>query len=299
MDWVTPNGVNNILYKDMLQQYNLLIGGMIGSGKTTIINGMIYSALFRFPYGCSKAAQFILLDPKRVSLRKYSVLPHCLYYARGANEMLFALKAAEKLMMQRYNMADNAGLEEWVDDGDLYIFVDEFADLMLTDKKHYEPVLQRLGQLGRAAHVHLVLATQLPNRDVITKKIKGNMVSSVALHCREWIESKQVIGMSGAERLPLYGDCIYQTPSKTVHYTGLKRYSDEEIQKQIDWWTVQNPGEAEAIQRSFRASMAGLRAKAPDTSGTAFLLRQRLDREECERRTRYAGNISNGVWHVY
>lgn len=240
MTYTTPSGEIHPLYRDLLAQHNVLIAGQIGTGKSVTINGMIYTALYRLPGSGPRRAQFILIDPKRVELRKYAALPHVLRYAREPEEMLPALQYGEKIMMERYHKADAAGVNEWADDGDLYIIVDEFADMMLTSKRAVEPVLQRIGQLGRAAHVHLVLATQIPSRQVITAKIKANMSCSVALHCRETIESRQVIGHKGAEELPQYGQCIYQTPSEERRRL-VPMYTAEQLAERMKWWTDQAP----------------------------------------------------------
>lgn len=252
MTWTTPAGERHLIYKDMLEQHNLLIAGQIGTGKSTLIHALIYTALYQAPGQVS----FILLDPKRVELRKYASLPHTVKYARDIPDMVAALELAATIMMDRYHKADRAGVNEWTADGDLYIIVDEFADLMLSAKKQAEPILQKIGQLGRAAHVHLILATQIPSRQIITAKIKANMSSSVALHCREKIESRQIIGHAGAENLPQFGDCIYQTPSRETHYTGLPMIPETDLAARVQWWTGQTrpPVKTSLLRRLFRSA---------------------------------------------
>ena len=75
--YTTPTGEYYTLYKDMLSQPHLLIAGATGSGKSVVINGLVYTALYDSP----ARVQFILIDPKRVELVEYKQLPHTIKYA--------------------------------------------------------------------------------------------------------------------------------------------------------------------------------------------------------------------------
>jgi S-DNA-T family DNA segregation ATPase FtsK/SpoIIIE len=238
MNWETPAGKINVLYRDILQQPHTLIAGATGSGKSVIINGLIYTALYSLPG--DEHTQIILCDPKRVELAKYSRLPHTIAHAKTIPDIISVLEGASGVMERRFQDMERRGLVE-ADLGHIYIFVDEYADLMLNcTKKELKPI-QHIAELGRAAHVHLILATQTPNRQVITANIAVNMTCKIALRCDRDIESRQIIGVKGAEQLPEHGDCLYKAPgSGAVHYTGVKMYSEEELQARISWWTEQN-----------------------------------------------------------
>ena len=84
--WRTPGGIANNSVLDMLKQTHLLIAGSTGSGKSVLINTLIYTALFRSP----AAVRFVLIDPKRVELVDYSELPHTLKYASEPPEIIKA-----------------------------------------------------------------------------------------------------------------------------------------------------------------------------------------------------------------
>ena len=96
--WTTPTGDYFTLYKDMLKQPHLLIAGATGSGKSVIINGLVYTALYDSP----AAVQFILIDPKRVELVDYKPLPHTVQYASEPGEMVQALEKAMEITESRY-----------------------------------------------------------------------------------------------------------------------------------------------------------------------------------------------------
>ena len=96
--WRTPGGIANNSVLDMLKQTHLLIAGSTGSGKSVLINTLIYTALFRSP----AAVRFVLIEPKRVELVDYSELPHTLKYASEPPEIITALNASIAEMEARY-----------------------------------------------------------------------------------------------------------------------------------------------------------------------------------------------------
>lgn len=221
----------------MLRQPHLLIAGSTGSGKSVLINSILHTALHQAP----NRVKFILIDPKRVELVDYKPLPHTLMYASEPPEILSALLCAEEIMEQRYTQMQRNRAKKW-DGADIYIIVDEFADLMTTAKHQTLPPLLRLAQLGRAAGVHLIIATQRPTRDIITGQIKVNLDSRVALRCPTAQDSRNIINARGAETLPRYGYGYYLTPETMqpqliqVPYTA-----PEAAQLIIQHWSRQQP----------------------------------------------------------
>lgn len=202
-----PTGTVPRLCLDILDQPHTLIAGATGSGKSVLINDLIYTALFSPP--CDK--QFILIDPKRVELRSYRKLPYTLIYASEPADMVSAINKAVDIMERRYKRMTRRG-EKQSREPHIYIIVDEFADLMTTLKRQTVPALCRLAQLGRAANIHLILATQRPTKDIVTGQIKVNIDARVALRCPTAQDSRNIINTTGAEQLPRHGFCYYLTP---------------------------------------------------------------------------------------
>ena len=233
--WRTPGGQCSGLYEDMARQPHLLIAGATGSGKSVVINGIIYSLL-----ACNSPAkvQFILLDPKRVELVQYKALPHTICYASEPDEHVQALKKAIALIEDRYRTMQKAGLRK-SEDSDVYVIIDELADLMTTQKKEVMPLLQRICQIGRAANVHVIAATQCPLACILPTAIKVNFDARVGLRCRSGQDSRNILGVTGCETLPRYGFGYYMRPEGTdrlpMHY-----FTDEQIQDRITWWTSQS-----------------------------------------------------------
>lgn len=217
---------------DILKQPHTLIAGATGSGKSVLINSLIYTALFSAP----SEKQFILIDPKRVELADYRKLPHVIRYASEPREIMQAITTAVQIMERRYKGMQKRG-ERKSTEPDVYIIVDEFADLMTTQKRDTLPALCRLAQLGRAANMHLILATQRPTRDIVTGQIKVNIDSRIALRCPTAQDSRNIINEKGAELLPRCGSGYYLTP-ETVHPVMVEiPYSEpDDIYTIITYW---------------------------------------------------------------
>lgn len=232
--WNTPETTVNGLCADILNQPHLLIAGATGSGKSVLINSIIYNALADSP----AKVKLILIDPKRVELVKYRQLPHCARYASEPEDMLQTLIDCIELMESRYKAMQKRG-EVKSKAAHVFIIVDEFADLMTTQKRETLPHLCRLAQLGRAANVHLILATQRPTRDIINGQIKVNMDARIALRCPTAQDSQNIIGCKGAEALPRYGYGYYSTPDG-LRVVQIPMVAPEAIASRCQFWQKQN-----------------------------------------------------------
>lgn len=235
--YLSPTGDRYTLYADMLRQPHLMIAGATGSGKSVIINALIYTALFNHPTDGSGGSLFILIDPKRVELSQYKDLPHVLQYASEPDTMRQALYNAMQLCENRYRAMQEDGSRLY-SGGDVYIIIDEFADLMTTQKRLIMPVVQRLAQIGRAAKVHIILATQTPIAKVLPTEIKCNFDARVALRTRSAQDSRNITGVAGCEALPRYGYAYYMTPENTK-LTAVPMIDEKELAARVKWWTAQ------------------------------------------------------------
>lgn len=228
--WETPQGSYYNLFSDMLKQPHLLVAGATGSGKSVVINGLVYTALYDSP----AAVQFILIDPKRVELVDYKPLPHTVQYASEPGEMVQALAKAMEITESRYRAMQAQRVKKY-SGAALYVIIDELADLMTTDRRHVQPLLQRLAQIGRAANVHIIAATQCPLSAVIPTPIKVNFDSRVGLRTRSKQDSRNILGLPGCETLPRYGQGYYMTPAGLQLY-NIPMYDPAEVQRLVNYW---------------------------------------------------------------
>lgn len=246
-EWKTPGGSAAAVCLDMLKQPHLLIAGSTGSGKSVLLNSLIYTALFQAPHRYN----FILIDPKRVELSQYKRLPHTLIYCNKPPDIITALNRVLNLMEYRFSYMEQHNLKEW-DNDHTYIIIDEFADLMTTSKRETLPALLRLAQLGRAARIHLIIATQRPTRDIINGQIKVNLDSRIALRCPTAQDSRNIINTKGAETLPRFGFGYYLTPETMQPQKIIIPYTPpEELAAHVQWWEVQNEPPPKKKRRIF------------------------------------------------
>lgn len=244
--WRAPGGLCWPIYRDMLEnQPHIMIAGATGSGKSVVINALMYTALYKFPGGKSGAVDeansvgFILIDPKRVELADYKALPHTLRYASEPAEMVQAIQYAMDVTEDRYRIMQNQRVKEW-QGSQVYVIIDEFADLMTTNKKQVQPLIQRLTQIGRAAKVHIILSTQYPIVKIVPTEIKINFNARIGLHTATAQDSRNIIGQSGCELLPRYGQGYYMTPEGVKLY-NIPMIEQEELAARVKWWTDQKP----------------------------------------------------------
>ena len=227
----TPGGTFYTLYRDMLTQPHLLVAGATGSGKSVVINGILHTALLESP----AKYQFVLIDPKRVELAEYKKLPHVIRYASEPAEMIQALEQAMSITENRYKEMQHKGARKY-EGSAILVIIDELADLMTTNKKQVAPLIQRLAQIGRAANVHIIAATQCPLASVIPTPIKVNFDARVALKTRSAQDSRNILGLAGCELLPRYGEGFYMTPDGLTRYY-IPMYEEQERQRVIKHWS--------------------------------------------------------------
>lgn len=222
------------LYRDLLRENHILIGGATGSGKSVVINALVYHSF-------EMNSRLILIDPKKVELAMYRGLPQTICYADEKSEMISALQKAVDITENRYREMQAAGLRLY-QGPDVYVIIDELADLMTTCRREVEDKIQRLGQIGRAAKVHLIMATQCPLASVIPTPIKCNCDVRLGLRTACAQDSRNIIGVKGCEALP--------DPRKAGKGYGIIRWAGD-----IETWTLPMIPEAdiqEAIETIHR-----------------------------------------------
>ena len=249
--YMTPTGRVHNLFVDMLKQSHLLIAGASGSGKSVLVNGLIVTALYDSPFDIRGGKQLILIDPKRTELAPYKNLPHTMYYASEPTRMVDALHYALGITEQRYRYMEKSGLRMY-NGSDVYVIIEELADLMTTNRRTVQPLIQRLCQIARAARVHVWAITQCPLVKVIPTEIKVNFDGIVALRTRCAQDSRNIIGVSGAETLPRYGQCLYLTPDKLQVEKYIVPFVNEtEQNNMIQWWAKQEQPTTEQKRKGF------------------------------------------------
>lgn len=203
---------------------HLLIAGTTGGGKSTLFHGAICTLITR---NSPDQLRALLVDTKRVELAAYAGIPHlAAKIVTSPKAAVEALKWAVAEMDDRYAAMEAAGVRDieaynrrvgtMPSAGGparpyprLVVGVEELADLMMVGGPEVEDSIVRLGQLGRAAGVHLVLATQRPSVDVVTGRIKANVPARLAFVTASRVDSQVILDRPGAEKLLGAGDALW------------------------------------------------------------------------------------------
>ena len=248
----------NAIVGDIAKLPHVLIAGTTGSGKSVCTNSLIVSLLYK---STPEEVRFIMVDPKMVELAPYNGIPHLLIpVVTDPKKAAGALQWAVYEMMKRYKLFSENGVKDLAGFNALagrsqelkkmptvVVVIDELADLMLVAAKEVEESICRVAQMGRAAGMHLVIATQRPSSDVITGLMKANIPSRIAFAVAASLESRIILDTTGAEKLVGKGDMLYAPlgAGKPTRVQGCF-ITPEEIERVVDY--VKQSGEAEYSQ---------------------------------------------------
>lgn len=187
------------------KSFNMLIAGVIGSGKSYTENKIIEKLK------SEPDVQMVFIDPKKVELHQYKSLPNCLWYADDEQGIYDTLCKVYGLMEARYQVMQ-AKCQKNTDEPHVFVFVDEMAFLMQSSqKKEYVRMMNQITLLGRAARIHLILCTQVATQDVIPACIRDNMTNIVCLRQRDAGKYRYLLGTFPG-RLPMIGFGYLFTP---------------------------------------------------------------------------------------
>lgn len=267
---------NGLVTADLAKMPHLLIAGSTGSGKSVAINVILTSLLMNC---LPEQVKLVLIDPKKVELGMYHDLPHLLTpVVTEPRKAAVTLEKVVAKMQQRYEIFAQTGQRNLTGYNKMatkdpanyeqmpyiVVVVDELADLMMTTGNEVEAAITRIAQMGRAAGIHLILATQRPSVDVITGIIKANVPSRMAFAVSSGTDSRTIIDQVGAEKLLGRGDMLYlpMGQNKPSRVQGAYIY-DEDVQNVVDFIKAQ----AEVTyDQALEVSESEL--KTPDNNGT-------------------------------
>lgn len=234
---------------DLTDAPHLLVAGATKQGKSVCLNVIIASLLYakhptelKFVFIDPKMVEFTAYN----SLLKHylAVLP----MAQSAEEekkqaIVKTSQQAEQIlnslcieMDERYRLLADAGVNNFTTYNEKYkdrkllpteghkylpylvVVIDEYADLVMAGgagadakkaARNIESSIIRLAQKGRAAGIHVIIATQRPSVNVITGLIKANFPTRIAFRVLSGADSKTILDTTGAENLIGKGDMLY------------------------------------------------------------------------------------------
>src|SRR5579864_8086251 len=282
--------------------------GTTGSGKSVGINTMILSILYRLPPDRCKFIMIdpkmlelsvydgiphllspVVTDPKKAIVALKWVVREMEHRYRamsklgvrnieGYNARLNEAKAKGEVLMRRVQTgfdpeSGQPVFEEQPLDTDplpfIVVVVDEMADLMMVAGKDIEAAIQRLAQMARAAGIHLVMATQRPSVDVITGTIKANFPTRISFQVTSKIDSRTILGESGAEQLLGRGDMLFMAGGGRITRVHGPFVSDEEVEAVVRFLKERGgePVYVEDVTEDPDEAPAGFEAADGESSG--------------------------------
>jgi len=237
---------------DLARMPHLLVGGTTGSGKSTAVNAMVLSLLYK---ATAEHVRLIMIDPKMLELSVYEGIPHLLApvvtdMKEAANALRWCVAEMERRyqLMAALGVRNLAGFNRKIKEAQeakdpirdpllmkmlgpegnahevpfldplpfIVVIVDELADMMMIVGKKVEELIARLAQKARASGIHLILATQRPSVDVITGLIKANIPTRIAFQVSAKVDSRTILDQMGAEQLLGHGDMLFLQPGTSV-----------------------------------------------------------------------------------
>ena len=224
------------LIEDLASLPHMLIAGTTGSGKSVCMNTIIMSFLYTKK---PNELKLVLIDPKMVELSMFRDIPHLMCpVVTEMGKATAILEWAVGKMDERYELLAEAGVRdiagynalEWEELRERFdpqseseeariprklpyivFMIDELADLMMTNKE-VEGSIVRIAQKARAVGMHLVVATQRPQANVVTGLIKSNLPGRIAFKVASGMDSRIVLDQKGAELLLGQGDMLFISP---------------------------------------------------------------------------------------
>ncbi len=268
------------LVVDLAALPHCLIAGTTGSGKSVCMNTVIMSFLYTKK---PNELKLVLVDPKMVELSQFKDIPHLMCpVVTDMAKAAAILEWAVGKMEERYELLAEAGCRDitsynsltWDELKEVFgpttpeeeariprklpymVFViDELADLMMTNKE-VEHSIVRIAQKARAVGIHLILATQRPQANVVTGLIKSNMPGRMCFKVASGMDSRIVLDQKGGELLLGQGDMLYLSPrsSKLTRAQGTL-VDEKEIRRVVRFMR-------EVAQPNFERALVNIRPGA-------------------------------------
>jgi DNA segregation ATPase FtsK/SpoIIIE, S-DNA-T family len=289
---------------DLARMPHLLVGGTTGSGKSTAVNAMILSLLYK---ATAEHVRLIMIDPKMLELSVYEGIPHLLApVVTDMKEAANALRWCVAEMERRYQLMAALGvrnlagfnrklkeaqeigqpirdpllIKQMGPEGDpnqvpflealpfIVVIVDELADMMMIVGKKVEELITRLAQKARASGIHLILATQRPSVDVITGLIKANIPTRIAFQVSAKVDSRTILDQMGAEQLLGHGDMLFLQPGTSVPNRVHGAFvSDQEVHRVVAALKGSEPSYVREILEGPIGSIPGLPGEPSEGGG--------------------------------
>ncbi len=200
---------------------HLIIAGATGSGKSVALNALMLSLMYAYT---PKQVNFYIIDQKN-ELSIYKDEPHVISSAFKPEEFFSIIADIEEEYRKRNEILENLNIDEYNKKSKeplahLFIIFDE-ADSVLGSNhaanslsSQVRDTIKEITAQGRSRGMHIILASQKPEKRNIDTNIRSNIPGKLALRMTCQQDSRLIIGKKGAETLTGNGDAILMTESE-------------------------------------------------------------------------------------
>lgn len=243
---------------DLTELPHMLISGLTGFGKTTFLNAMLTSLLYKKH---PSELKLVIMGDRRLSLTMWDSLDRHYLIALPDNDQpviidntKLAVRTLNSLCIEmdsRFDLLKAAkvrNIKDYNDDfchrklnpihGHRYlpyivVAIYEFAGYMASGGKEIELPICRLAQLARAVGIHIVIASNRSDADIFTTQMKSNFPARLSFKVARGIESNAILGVSGAQNLKYAGEILFSPPGVAPMHLNGAYISDDDVDKVI------------------------------------------------------------------
>jgi len=243
------------LVRNLAKLPQLLIAGAAGQGKTVFLHSFL---CLMIQNKSPEEVRIVLMDPKCVEFNTYADLPHLLTpLVTDAKEGCKALKKVAEEMDRRFRMFIEAKCRDIVafNEGNdkeklayLIVIVDELSDFMIQAHERFCALSSRIAALGRAAGIHLVVATSRPDQGVLPAELKANFPARLAFPVSCQVDSRTILDADGAESLNGSGDALFRDNTGELFHLRTPYINDKDIERIVAEAIRKYPGREVAFR---------------------------------------------------
>lgn len=221
--------------------------GSTGSGKSVAATTILSSLISSFT---PEQLEIHIIDLKKVDFTSFEQFPHVKTLALDAEDSLGVLAETKNEIDRRFLFLKEQGYKNMVDYNrhikdpsdflpHYYVFVDEYSELLGVGTKEQQTAITNemvgITQLGRAAGIVLILASQRLDSGITNPRVRTNTPSVFGLKTTTWQDSRVAVGRKSCEDLLGDGDCYL------AHKDAFRRFqfcyvSDKEIDGLAKLW---------------------------------------------------------------